>query len=373
MNRVGGSWSITPIACETALGSDWPETWQALLAGRSAPLTQYTGQGVMSATPVISVPHWRSGRAKRPPVDLFRTLYCRVFGGLSAQDYGQCYLATNHADADIAVCQSDNGNVKPLTGRLLDEAAPGPAPTLVQSACSSGMTALALAAIASRRTQRPSLVLALDTLADVEIIGFKVAGALSPDRARPFSGASDGLTIGEAALALRVAWISGEVDRADTPHLLGYGISCDAFHPTDPDPSGAEIERAWRTAITMAGLEPRDIDIVFLHGTGTPANDVVEANVYHRIWGTDLPLPVSLKSALGHTMGCSGLLNVVAAQSALQDKRVPPTLTEVPHGEVVLPIAVAMATSMDAPRYALCVSSGFGGNNMAAVLGGSDA
>lgn len=369
MHKVNGSWSITLLACETALGSDWPETWRSLLAGQNAPLKRYAGQGVMSVTPVIPVPHWRPERQERPPVDLFRTLYRRMIASLSNQSYGQFYLATNHAEADIAVCPPQNNDVRPLTGRLPDEAIPGPAPTLVQSACSSGMTALALAAMASRRTQRPSLILALDTLADIEIIGFKVAGALSPSRARPFSGASDGLSIGEAALALKVAWLPDGAGGTDDPRLLGYGMSCDAHHPTDPDPSGAEIERSWRMAIAMAGLEPEDIDVVFLHGTGTPANDVVEADVCHRIWGTDLPLPVSLKSALGHTMGCSGLLNVAAAHSALQDKRVPPTLAEGSPGKATLPIAITMAASMDAPRYALCVSSGFGGHNMAAVLG----
>lgn len=365
MMRDGtGAWKFTTLACETALGSDWPTTWDAMIEGQLAPLVRYEGQGIMSPTEVIPVRQWRA--ADTADNGVFFRVYDQLMKRIAKPEPASLYLATNHADADNALPLIENRSRSSLTARLAGRTAC--APLLVQSACSSGMTALVAAALAARRTNAPTTVIAIDTLADIEIIGFKVAGALSPGRAAPFSGASDGLTIGEAAIAIRVEW-QPENAANGPPALLGFGMTCDGYHPTDPDPSGSELERAWRAAIRMAGLEISDIDIALLHGTGTPANDSIETEVCERIWGSEIPAICSLKGALGHTMGCSGLLNLIAAQASIEHGLLPPTLPDIRGRNSPLPIAEGTARRLDGARYALCVSSGFGGQNLAAIVG----
>lgn len=362
-----GTWKITTLACETALGRDWPTTWDAMIEGQFAPMVHYSGLGVMSPTDVIPVRQWRV--ADTADVGVFRRVYHQLLGRIAKPDLGALYLATNHADADTALASMEDRPRSSVTTRLAGDTER--APLLVQSACSSGMTALVAAALAARRTGAPTTVVAVDTVADIEIIGFRVAGALSPGRAAPFSGASDGLTIGEAAAAIRVEWQTENAANAP-PALLGFGMTCDGYHPTDPDPSGSQLERAWRGAICMAGLALSDIDVVFLHGTGTKANDSVETEVCGRLWGSEMPAICSLKGMLGHTMGCSGLLNLIAAQASIEHGLLPPTLQDKQRRNNLLPIAEGTARRLDGARYALCVSSGFGGQNLAAIIGVSN-
>ncbi|QPH56033.1 beta-ketoacyl synthase N-terminal-like domain-containing protein [Pontivivens ytuae] len=309
-------------------------------------------------------------------VALFPRLY-RAYMAAVVQDpsylpASTVFLATNHGDADVAV--RDMPETLPMMSRLhrgpdLEAVA---VPTLIQSACSSGMTALISAAISARAQGMPSYVVSLDTLADVEILGFRAAKALAPERARPFSTQVDGLTIGEAGMVIKVAWHPASAYPSSKPDctviaLLGFGVSCDAYHPTDPDPDGHDIERAWCHALTVAGLRSEDVDLVYLHGTGTRANDAVETKVCRRMWPESLPAVASMKSALGHTMGSAGVLNTLATGSALQEARVPPTLAK-SERNLMLPVATGAAQDLVAPRVGLAVSSGFGGLNAALVL-----
>jgi 3-oxoacyl-[acyl-carrier-protein] synthase II len=112
-----------------------------------------------------------------------------------------------------------------------------------------------------------------------------------------------------------------------------------------------------------------DIAAIISHGTGTPKNDLVEGAVYERIWPEGRIPITSIKGALGHTMGASGLLNVLVAVEASKTGLIPPTLGGdgyVIHG---LDLVQGMPRQIKSSSLGLAVASGFGGNNCACVIG----
>lgn len=146
--------------------------------------------------------------------------------------------------------------------------------------------------------------------------------------------------------------------------LAGFGATSDAHHWTAPHPEGLGAERAIRTAIADAGVQPHDIDYVNAHGTSTRANDPVEIGVLRRVLGsraTEIPVS-STKSMTGHMIGASGAVEFIISVCAVVSGRVPPTINcerpiddeidFVRHGSRMQTVGIAMSNSF-----------GFGGHN----------
>ncbi|MCB9844863.1 MAG: beta-ketoacyl-[acyl-carrier-protein] synthase family protein [Phycisphaeraceae bacterium] len=140
---------------------------------------------------------------------------------------------------------------------------------------------------------------------------------------RPFDAARDGFVLGEGAWA-------AVLERADSVRrrealgrvvgqALGYGATCDAFHRVRPDPDMAQSIRAMRIAIADAGLRPTDIEVIALHGTGTPVNDHAETRAVRGAFGehADALRGHAVKSMIGHPQGASGLAAIVATLCGL--------------------------------------------------------
>lgn len=197
-----------------------------------------------------------------------------------------------------------------------------------------------------------------------------------PARAcRPFSVDRDGFVSGEGACALileteeharkRGARIYGEV--------LGGALTGDAYHITAPDPTGDGAARALENAVRYSGLTPKDIGVVFAHGTGTALNDVGEAMALKRTFGEhiyDMQI-TSIKSMVGHALGAAGAQSAVAAIMSLRSGVVPPTINYTPDPEIDIPIVGNVAQATDA-AYATVNAFGFGGQNVVAVFGKTD-
>ena len=145
--------------------------------------------------------------------------------------------------------------------------------------------------------------------------------------------------------------------------LAGFGMSSDASHITDPSAQGAEA--AIRSALRDAGLATMDVDYVNAHGTGTRANDRTETRAIRAAFGAhaDALLVSSSKGALGHALGASGALELIATVLALRHGVVPPTLgLAVPGGGCDLDYVPNVARESPI-RSALSNSFAFGGLN----------
>jgi nodulation protein E len=194
---------------------------------------------------------------------------------------------------------------------------------------------------------------------------------VSADTCRPFSRNRSGMILGEGAALLvlepydaaraRGARIWGEV--------LGFGMSSDAGHITQPSAEGAA--RAMRMAIEDARLSPDAIGYVNAHGTATAVNDVTESEAIRSVFEarTDA-LPVSSTKAMhGHALGAAGALEAAATLLALHHGLLPPTVNFVePDPKCALDVVPNQARPASV-EYALSNSFAFGGMNAVVALG----
>lgn len=194
---------------------------------------------------------------------------------------------------------------------------------------------------------------------------------------RPFDAKRDGFIIGEGAGILvleelehakaRGAEILGEI--------VGYGMTCDAFHLTAPDPEGNGAARAMRAAIREAGISVEDVDYINAHGTSTEANDVMETRAIKKVFGEHAKrLKVSsTKSMTSHLVAAAGAVEAIISLLAIRDSFIPCTLNLTnPDPECDLDY-VPNVGQCGTIRYALSESLGFGGHNGALVFTGYQA
>jgi len=244
----------------------------------------------------------------------------------------------------------------------------------ISNACAASSYALALAEDAIRLGQANAVVAAgCDSITESMFGLLDRVNPEIPERLQVFDRNRKGVLMGEGAAAVVVESAAHARARGARflARLLSVGVSCDAAHETAPDQDG--ILRAIHDGHRRAGVRPEDIDIVFVHGTGTSLNDTTEGAALAAAFPADSrrPLLSGLKSMTGHTSGASGLVGVVTAALTLQSKRVPPTVgLEQPIPEVA---GLAIATEVvDDPRlrYAQINAFGFGGVNSVVLLEG---
>ena len=244
----------------------------------------------------------------------------------------------------------------------------GPALT-VSNACSSGSDALMIA-LEWLHTGRCDLVIAggCDSVSKVAFNGFNALRVSSAKPCRPFDAERSGLNLGDAAGVV----ILEDPERAQQRgakveyELGGAGKTADGFHITQPESSGAELERAIRLALAQAELAPEKIDFVNAHGTGTLVNDRVESAVLARVFGDKLRYH-STKALTGHTLGAAGAIEAVFTKLMLEMRRAAPSFRyEHPSEEIPIPpLTAAAEITGDA---AVSTSLAFGGSNAALVL-----
>ncbi|HUY72375.1 MAG TPA: beta-ketoacyl-ACP synthase II [Gaiellaceae bacterium] len=214
----------------------------------------------------------------------------------------------------------------------------------------------------------------------VGVAGFDAMRALSrrnddPKRAsRPFDADRDGLVMGEAAGVI----VLEELGRAQArgakiyAELLGYGMSADAAHMTEPDPTGQSPARAIRSALADARIEPTEVGYVNAHATSTPLGDSAETKVIRVALGEEhaRAIPISsTKGATGHCFGAAGSIEAIFTILALRDRVVPPTINlETADPDCDLDYVPNHAREAPGLHTALSNSFGFGGHNASLVL-----
>jgi 3-oxoacyl-[acyl-carrier-protein] synthase II len=216
------------------------------------------------------------------------------------------------------------------------------------------------------------------TITPMGVGGFSSMKALStrnddPSHAsRPFDAQRDGFVVGEGAGILILESLE-HAQKRNAPivgEIVGYGMSGDAYHITQPAENGDGAFRVMRAAIKDAKLTPEDIGYVNAHGTSTPLGDVIETRALKRVFGERAKsVPISsTKSMTGHLLGGAGGLEAGISVLALRDQVIPPTINlETPDPECDLDYVpnVARKATLD---YALSNSFGFGGTNAALIF-----
>src|SRR3954470_21655967 len=218
-------------------------------------------------------------------------------------------------------------------------------------------------------------------ITEVGIAGFDAMRALSrrnddPQRAsRPFDNARDGLVMGEAAAILVLEDLEHARARGAKIYaeLVGYGMSSDAAHMTEPDPTGESPARAMKMALDDAGVDPTEVGYVNAHATSTPLGDAAETKVIKNAFGEQHAkngLAVSsTKGATGHCFGAAGAVEAVFTVKAIVDKKAPPTINyEDPDPNCDLDYVPNVARDLPDLNVAMSNSFGFGGHNASIVV-----
>lgn len=202
-----------------------------------------------------------------------------------------------------------------------------------------------------------------DSLCRMTLHGFMALDLISSGPCRPGDAARDGISIGEAA-GFALLERSGPTDGIA---LLGCGATSDGYHMSAPDPAAAGAIGAMRQALAAAGLSPKELDYINLHGTGTRANDAMEDIAVTEVFGTKTPCS-STKGWSGHALGASGILEAAIAMLCLRHDLMPGCL-----GVTRLDPSFRARLLVDnhsAPvRRVMTNSFGFGGINCSLVFG----
>ena len=219
---------------------------------------------------------------------------------------------------------------------------------------------------------------------EIGIAGFSAMRALSrrnsaPEKAsRPFDAGRDGFVMGEAAAILVLEGLEHARARGAKIYaeVLGYGVSSDATHITEPDPTGQNPARAMAMAMGDADVSPEEVGYINAHGTSTPLGDASETRVIKLALGeeTARKTPVSsTKGATGHTLGASGAVEAIFTTLAVQRGVVPPTINyEEEDPDCDLDHIPNEARETPDLRYGMSNSFGFGGHNASIVVGRFD-
>jgi len=242
----------------------------------------------------------------------------------------------------------------------------------ISSACSSGAHAIGL-----------GYQMIQAGLVDRAIVGGAEAGltygnlkaweglkVMAPHCCRPFSADREGMVMGEGAAVLVLETLAAARDRAGPvrAEIRGFAMTSDAHDPVHPSLAGAK--QVLRQCLADADLQAGDIEYINAHGTGTGANDVIEAQAIRGVFGrhNDHLAVSSTKSMHGHTLGAAGAIECVATILALARGFLPPTINfTTADPECALDVVPNQARPSTA-NLALSTSFAFGGSNAVLAL-----
>jgi 3-oxoacyl-[acyl-carrier-protein] synthase II len=402
---------VTGLGLVSAIGNTVEESWSALVAGRGGarPISRFdaTGFPVRIACEVAEL-EVRDYLDQKTARRMDRCSHLVVAAARQAEADAHLDAAAMGERAGVAV-GSALGGVASFEQAVLQVARRGPAranpfsivqtlpnlpaswvsielgtrgPLLAQStACAASNMALGdgLDAI---RLGRADIMFCGGTEAPVTataVAAFAAMRALSPRNddptiaSRPFDRDRDGFVIAEGAAVVVLEELKHAHRRGAEIYaeLGGYGISSDAHHVSDPDPTGLNPARALRMAFSDAGVAAAEVGYVNAHGTSTPAGDKAETRVLKMALGEETAARAavsSTKGATGHTLGAAGAVEAVFTILALRRGVLPPTINQFePDPDCDLDY-VANTPRQQRVEIAVSNSFGFGGHNTAVVF-----
>jgi 3-oxoacyl-[acyl-carrier-protein] synthase II len=240
---------------------------------------------------------------------------------------------------------------------------------VIANACASGTNAIghAFECVRSGHYQRV-LTGGYDALSELVFTGFDSLQASTPEKCRPFDRHRAGMVLGEGAavLALENLELARKRGASILAEIVGYGISTDNFHITQPDPSGIGPRQAMERALLSAHISSGEVDYINAHGTATIFNDAAEGKAISALFNG---VPVSsTKSMMGHSLGAAGAVEAVICLLALQHQFLPPNINFGALDDGLELNVVANESRPAAVRTALSNSFGFGGTNASILI-----
>jgi 3-oxoacyl-[acyl-carrier-protein] synthase II len=243
----------------------------------------------------------------------------------------------------------------------------------VLSACSSGTVAIGYAADAIRWGQIDvALAGASDVLCRLTFSGFNALRLVDTEPCRPFCRTRKGMNMGEAAALLVLEELSHAKRRGAKIYaeVAGYGVRCEAYHPTSPEPEGRAVADLIQDALRNARTSTDDVEHVNAHGTATPQNDQSEARGMRLVFGERARhiSVTSTKSAVGHCLAAAGAIEGAVLALSIARSVAPPTLNYREH-DPECDIDVVANQARDTPvSCGVSTSLAFGGNDAALVM-----
>jgi 3-oxoacyl-[acyl-carrier-protein] synthase II len=402
---------ITGIGAVTPLGNDAETSWQRLLAGESGagPITQFdsTDYHIHFACEVkdFDAANWIERKQARR-MDRFAQLILAAARQAEADSGVDVRADGDRIGASIATgiggLKSFQDCYDTLKERGPDRVNPFAIPCIIpnmgagwvsmelgtRGPLSSECTACAASNMAigqgldDIRLGRADVMFCGGTesaINKVGIAGFGAMRALSrrnddpAGASRPFDAGRDGFVMGEAGAVV----VLEELERAQArgakiyAEVAGYGLSSDAKHVTEPDPTGENPARAMKNAFADAGIDAAEVDYINAHGTSTPLGDAAETRVIKLALGEENArrTPVSsTKGATGHCLGAAGAVEAIFSTLAIRDGKLPPTINqEVEDPECDLDYIPNESRDADV-RVTVSNSFGFGGHNASVVF-----
>lgn len=409
---------ITGLGLVTSLGVGWQANWRAAVAGQSgaARITGWDAEPDTASTIAcqatdFDVAAFIDRKAARR---MDRFCHMAVAAGRLAVEDAGLKITPETSPRMGAIVGSGIGGLESFTEQTLvcvergpDRVSPFFIPMVIanmaaaqvsmdlglrgplsctSTACASGNHALGDATDAIR-LGRADVMLAGGAESGITrtgIAAFNAMRALSTRNddpagaSRPFDAGRDGFVMGEAGAILVLESLDHAVRRGANVYceVLGYGMTGDAHHLTEPDPTGIAPAAAITMALQDAGIAPEQVGYVNAHATSTPVGDSSEVRVLKRALGEDVAAKVmvsSTKSMHGHCLGAAGGVEGALTALAIREGIMPPTINLEnldPACEGVDHVAnVAREARVD---IAISTAFGFGGHNATLVLGRPD-
>jgi 3-oxoacyl-[acyl-carrier-protein] synthase II len=399
--------AITGIGLLTAVGTTREESWSNLVEGRCGigPLTLFESEGYRSR--IAAQVDDGALRDRLTPLQRRRWSRSDQFAVLSAReaiaDAGLTDAYRANPDRVGVIIGSSTGDLLRNERYVRGTVLPGSGPrrlsdawnhfystsvdiiaaefgfeglrSCIVAACASSTMAVG-AALDAIRFGRADAMLAggTDSLARLTFSGFNALRVMDPEACKPFDRARAGMNIGEGAAVLVLENMEAARRRGARIYaeVAGHSLTCEAFHPTSPEPDGRAVAATMTRALDDAGIASSDVRHVNAHGTATPHNDRAESRGIRTVFGdAGGRMPVtSVKSMVGHTLGASGGIEAAVAALTVYHGVIPPTIN---HTETDPECAVDVVANDAREMTVACAVStslAFGGNDAAIVLRG---
>jgi 3-oxoacyl-[acyl-carrier-protein] synthase II len=391
---------VTGLGLVTPLGPGVEETWGRLVRGERAirPITLFDTHGQRAAVAgevgTVDLPAgppdvagaWSrtSGMALAAAGEAMRMARLRgsaqvglVIGSTTGGMFEtERLLATLHAEPECRrTLVSMLSHPLTATGDRLDEClGPFARVRTLSSACSSGANAIVVAAAWLLSGEVDAVVAGgSDGLCRLTLGGFNAIAALDPEPCRPFDRRRHGTNLGEGAGFLVIERPETAQSRGALPvaELAGWAVGSEAYHITHPAPDGTVVASLIEQALDRAAMRSRDVDYVNAHGTGTLANDRMEAAALRRVLGDEVRrVPVSSsKAQIGHTLGAAGAIEAVITALVVARRTLVPTAgLDDPDESLGLLHVPHLGREVQRVRAAVSNSFGFGGMDTVLVF-----